>query len=84
MNHLPGRGMGPLPIINRVGKDHQQMESSCYIRSPKYPWPAIYGEMNGCRIRLLPGGHRVVKIDEHSRVVKRTRGYEWLQGVPLH
>ena len=26
----------------------------------------------------------MVKLDDHSRVVKPARGHEWLQGVPLH
>ena len=33
---------------------------------------------------LAPGCHRVVELDDHSRVEKPTRCHERLQGVPLH
>ena len=84
MNHLPGRGMGSLPIICQVGEDHRQIECGCYIGGPKYPWSAIDREMNGCRIGLSLGDHRVVELYDHPRVEKPTWGHEWIQGVPLH
>ena len=84
MNHLLGRGIEPLSIICRVGENHRQIERSCYIRGSKYPRSAIDSEMNGRQIGISPRGHRVVKLDDHSRVEKSTRCHEWLQGVALH
>ena len=84
MTHIPGRGMGQLSIIYRVSKNHRKIKRSCYIRGSKYPWSSIDGEMNGRRIRLSPGGHLVVELDDHPRVEKPTMCHKWLQGVPLH
>ena len=84
MNHLAGRGMGPLSIICLVGENHRQIERSCYIRGPKYPRLAIDSEMNGRRIGLSLEGHRVEKLDDHFRVEKPTRCHKWLLGVALH
>ena len=76
--------VGPLPIIYRVGEDHRQIERSCYICGPKYPWLAIDSEMNSFRIGLSPEGHRVVELDDHPRVEKPKWDHKWLKGVPLH
>ena len=83
-DHLPGRGMGLLPISCRVGEDHQQIKSSCDVRFPEYPWPAIDGEMKSYRVGLAPGCHLVVELNDHPRVEKQTRCHEQLQGVLLH
>ena len=80
----PGRGMRPLFVIGRVGKDHQKIERSFNICGPKYPWPAIDSEINSSRIGLLPGGHHVVALPDHPGVEKSAWGHKWLQGVPLH
>ena len=41
-DHLPGRGIGPLSIIDRVGEDHWQMESSCDVGARIISgWPSI-------------------------------------------
>ena len=83
-DHLPGRGMGPLPISCRVGEDHRQIKSSCDVRGPEYPWPTIDGEMKSCGVGLAPGCHRVIELNDHPRVEKLTRCHERLQGVLLH
>ena len=36
-DHLYGRGMGSLPISCRVGEDHRQIKSGCYVIGPEYP-----------------------------------------------
>ena len=77
-DHLPGRGMGPLPISCRVGKDHRQIKSSCDVRGPKYPWSAVDGEMKSLRVGLTPGCHRVVELNDNPRVEKLTRCHEQL------
>ena len=78
--------MGPLSIGCRVGEDHRQIKSSCDVRGPEYPWLAIDGEMNSCRVGLVPGCHRVIELNDEvsSRVEKLTRCHERPQGVPLH
>ena len=83
-DHLLGRGMGPLPISCRVGEDHGQIKSSCDVRGPEYPWPAVDGEMKSCWVGLAPRCHRVVELNDHPRVEKLTRCHERLQGVLLH
>ena len=77
-NHLPGRGMGSLPIRGQVGKDHRQIECSCDVGGPEYPWPAFDGEMKSIRVGLALGCHRVVELDDHPRVEKSTRCHERL------
>ena len=84
MNHLPGRGMGPLSLIDLVSKDHWQIERSCNVYGPKHPWSTINRKMNSSRIGLSPKGHSVVELDDHPRVEKPTWGHKWLQGVPLY
>ena len=76
--------MGPLFVIDRVSEDHRQIERSCDIYDPKYPYSAIDSKMNSSRIGLSPGRHSVVELDDHPRVEKQTWGHKWLQGVPLH
>ena len=83
-DHLPGRGMGPLPISFRVGEDHRQIKSSYDVRGPKYSWLTVDREMKSCRVGLAPRCHRVVELNDHPRVEKLTRCYEWLQGVLFH
>ena len=83
-NHLPGRGMGPMPISCRVGEDHWQIKSSCDVKGPEYPWSAIDGEMKSCRVGLAPRCHRVVELNDHPRVEKLMRCHEQLQGALLH
>ena len=83
-DHLPGRGMGPLPISDRVGEDHRHIECSGDVLGLEYPWPAVDGEMKSSRVGLAPGCHRVVELVDHPRVEKSTMCHEWLQGVPLH
>ena len=84
MNHLPGRGMGPLSVIDRVGKDHRQIKRSYNFCGPKYPWSTIDSKMNSSRIGLSLGCHSVVELDEHPGVEKPVWGHKWLQGVPPH
>ena len=83
-DHLPGQGMGSLPISCRVGEDHRQIKSSYDVRGPEYPWSAVDGEMKSCQVGLAPGCHRVVELDDHPRVEKLTSYHEQLQGVLLH
>ena len=71
MNHLPGRGMGPLSLIDLVSKDHRQIERSCNVYGPKHPWSTINRKMNSSRIGLSPKGHSVVELDDHPRVENR-------------
>ena len=74
-DHLPGPGIGPLPISCRVGEDHQQIKSSCDV---------VDGEMKSCWVGLVPGCHHVVELNDHPRVEKLMRCHERLQGVLLH
>ena len=76
--------MGPLSVIGRVGEDHRQIERSCNVCGPNYPWLAINRKMNSSQIGLSPGGHSVVELDDHPGVEKLVWGHKWLQGVPLH
>ena len=84
MNHLPGRGMGPLSVIGQVGEDHRKIECSCNVCGSKYPWSAINRKMNSSQIKLSPGGHSVVELDDHLELEKLAWGHKWLQGLPLH
>ena len=40
--------------------------------------------MQSCRIRISPGGHGLIELNDYPRVEKLTRSHEGLQGVPLH
>ena len=82
-DHLPGRGMGPLPISCRVGEDHQQIISSGDVRGLEYPWPTVDGEMKSCRVGLAPGCHCVIELNDHPRVEKLNECHERLQGLLL-
>ena len=70
MDYLPRQGMGPLPIIGRVGEDHRKIECSGDVRGLEYPWLAVDGEIKSSRVRLTPGCHCVVELDDHPRVEK--------------
>ena len=83
-DHLPGKMMGPLPIIGRVSEDHWKIECSGDVRGLEYPRPAVDGEMKSSWVGHAPGCHRVVEPDDHPRVEKPTRCHELLQRVPLH
>ena len=83
-DHLHGRGMGPLPISYQIGEDHRQIKSSCDVRGPEYLWPAVNGEMKSFWVRLAPRRHRVIELNDHSRVEKLTWCHERLQGLLLH
>ena len=83
-DHLPGRGMGPLSIVCCVGEDHRQVESSCDVGGPKYPWPTVDGKMQSSRVGLLPRRHRVIKLDDYPRIKITTQRHERLQVVSLH
>ena len=37
LDHLLGRGMGPLSIVCYIGEDHPQMESSCDVGGQSIP-----------------------------------------------
>ena len=82
-DHLPGRGMGPLSIVCCVGEDHRQMESSCDVGGPKYPWPTVDGKMQSSRVGLSPRRYRVIKLDDYLRINITTQRHERLQMVPL-
>ena len=77
-DHLPGRGMGPLPISFQVGEDHRKIKNSCDVRGLKYSWSAVDGEMKSCRVGLALGCHRVVELNDHPRVEKLTSCHERL------
>ena len=76
--------MGPLSIVDCVGEDHWQIESSCDVGGPKYPWPAVDGKMQSSRVDLSPRHHRVIKLDDYPRIIISMRHHEWLQMVSLH
>ena len=66
--------MTPLFVIDRVGEDHRQIERSCNIYGPEYPWSAIDSKMNSSQIGHLPGCHSVVELHDHPGVEKPTWG----------
>ena len=76
--------MGPLSIVSYIGEDYWQMESSCDVGGPKYPWSAVDGKMRSSRVDLSPRRHRVIKLDDYPRIKKSTRHHERLQMVSLH
>ena len=83
-DHFPGQRMGPQSIIGRIGEKHMQMEGCYDIGGPKYPWPAVNREMKSSRVRLSPGCHRVIELDNDPRIVVLTRYHKWLQMVSLY
>ena len=76
--------MGPLSILNRVGKDNWEIECSCNVRGSKFPLMTINREVDDSRMGDLPGCHSVIELNDHPRIEKLLRGHERLQGVPLH
>ena len=76
--------MGPLSIVGRVEEDHWQMESSCDVRGPTYPWPAFDGKIQSSRVGLLPKRHRMIKLDDYPRIMELRRRHERLYMVSMH
>ena len=76
--------MGPLSKLYRVGEDNWKIECSGDIRGPKCPLTTIDREVYGSTIRVAPGCHSVVKLDDHTRVEKPVWSHERLHGVPVH
>ena len=60
------------------------MKHSCDVGGLKYPWPAINGKMQSSRVGLSPRCHRMIKLDDHPRIIELTRSHERLQMVSLH
>ena len=44
----------------------------------------VYGEMQGCRTGVFPGGHGLIELDEYAGIEELARSQEGLQRVPLH
>ena len=84
MDHLRDGRMGPLSIICCVGEDHRQVESSCDVGGPKYPWSVVDGKMQSSRVGLSPRCHRVITLDDYPRIKISTQRHEQLQAVSLH
>ena len=83
-DHLPGRGMGPFSIVDHVGEDHRQMKSSCDVGGPKYPLPTVDGKIQSRRVGLSPRCHRMIKLNDHPRIIESTRHHEQLHLVSLY
>ena len=60
------------------------MESSCDVRGPKYPWPVVNEKMQSSQVGLSPRHHRVIKLDDYSRIKITTQCHERLKVVSLH
>ena len=60
------------------------MESSCDVGGPKYPWTVVNRKMKSIRVGLSPRCHRMVELDDDSRVIELTQNHERLQMISLH
>ena len=45
---------------------------------------AVYGEMQGCRTGVFPGGQGLIELDDYAGIEELARSHEGIQRILLH